>query len=205
VTIVYRLRMSASRPRRVFAASVVVTFAAACSGANKEPNEPKETGFISRWSVSKILGDCTAHEGTSGCPRGAMCNPPPPRVIMCPADADEVRRSEVAELRDHTCAIVPEGCESAACAVTKTPCPLEFGEELPVLAWEVKRDDQGACTAAWKVQGMPRGVPVACPFPDPKTGAAQSVITRADATAPCFADAREQTKVEVPCPAPRAP
>lgn len=115
--------------RRVFAASVVVTIAA-CGGSHKEPNEP-ETGFHGMWSVSKMAGTCSAHEGMSGCPRGAMCNPPPPRAIACPAEATEDKRLEVAKLADGSCAIVPDGCKTAACAVTKTACPLEMGEELP--------------------------------------------------------------------------
>jgi hypothetical protein len=197
--------MGASRPRRVFASSVVVTLAA-CSGSPKETGGTKPaSAFVQRWSVMKNVDDCRAYDTISDCPAGAMCNPPPPRAIACPAGVKEDAGMQVAERADHSCVIVPPMCDELACATVVTPCPMPHGVELPTLRWEVARDDGGACLATWRVQGVASSVSVPCPFPDPKSGAAQSVITRADENAPCFADAREQTKIPVPCPAAAKP
>ena len=185
----------------MFAASVVVTLAG-CSGSTKETGGTKVvSAFVQRWSVMKNVDDCRAYDTVNNCPPGAMCNPPPPRAIACPADPKDDAPVQVAERADHSCVIVPPMCDELACATATTPCPMPHGEELPTLRWDVVRDDAGACLAYWRVQGVASSVSVPCPFPDPKSGAARSVITRADAKAPCFADAREQTKVEVPCPA----
>jgi hypothetical protein len=189
--------MSAGRPRRVFAASVVVTIAA-CSGSSKETGGAKvPSAFLQRWSVMKQVDDCRAYETVNNCPPGVSCNPPPPRAIACPAETKE-DHVMVAELADHTCVVVPPMCEDLACATTKTACPLPFGEELAILRWEVIRDDKGACTAA--VYGGANPVSVPCPYPDPLSGARYAVIMRENAKAPCFAHAREQMKKEWPCP-----
>jgi hypothetical protein len=193
--------MSPGRPRRVFAASVVVTLAG-CSGSTKETGAKVASPFVQRWRVMKSVDDCRAHDTVNNCPPGAMCNPPPPRAIACPADATDDAPMQVAELPDHSCVIVPPMCDTRDCATVATPCPMPHGEELPTLRWEVIRDEAGACLAYWRVQGTASSVSVPCPFPDPQSGGtSRSVIMRADAKAPCFADAREQMRVEVPCPA----
>lgn len=189
--------MAAHRPRRVFAASVVVTIAA-CSGSSKETTGTKPPGpFVQRWTVIRSVDDCRALETENSCPKNATCNPPPPQAIACPEGSGPDGHVVVAELPDHSCAIVPVGCNELACAAVKTACPMPFGQELPILRWEVMREASGECIA--RARGADP-VKVACPFPDPQTGAPSSVIMRADAKAPCFADAREQMKMEVPCP-----
>ncbi len=73
--------MAAHLPRRVFAAPFVLTLASACS---PEPAHPVSSD--ASWFVSKSGDTCQAESNVDiQCPKGASCNPPPPRTYECPA------------------------------------------------------------------------------------------------------------------------
>ena len=79
------------------------------------------------WTIEKRGDKCHAEEGDGHdqCPPGVDCNPPEPRLVPCPPGVTEDKPVRVAELPDATCVIVPDGCDDASCATTKTSCPTQ--------------------------------------------------------------------------------
>ena len=100
--------MAARSPRRVFAASFVVTVAVMPACSSKEAAKPRPEPD-SRWSVERTVDKCGAQYSGG--------NPPPPQVpYPCPpglADGDHV--------------IVAHFPDAASCVVedtsTQVPCP----------------------------------------------------------------------------------
>jgi hypothetical protein len=76
------------QPRRVLAASFVVTVAAAPSvaGCKKTPlTDPDPPGNDSAYVNRREDGHCYLSV-PEHCPKGASCNPPPPQQVDCPAN-----------------------------------------------------------------------------------------------------------------------
>jgi hypothetical protein len=77
------------QPRRVLAASFVVTVAAAPSIAackktpltDGDPPAGNESAYVNRREDGKCYMSVPEH-----CPKGASCNPPPPQQVDCPAN-----------------------------------------------------------------------------------------------------------------------
>lgn len=123
--------MSAFRRRTVFAAPIILTVAA-CSGG-KTPEDPQPKRYPGpTWHVSQRGPDtCMASETDQGCPKGVMCNPPPPQDIKCPAFPEGREWARVVKRPSGDCALLPDGCFDDTCVGAKTDCPLPFGEQLP--------------------------------------------------------------------------
>jgi hypothetical protein len=116
--------MSAFRRRTAFAAPFVVVVACGGSQRNDSPDD------FGTWTVMKSGDECHANV-IERCPRGALCNPPPPSFVECPPMDAETYSVTLVQRADETCAIVPPGCQDLACAVQSTPCPLPFGAPWP--------------------------------------------------------------------------
>ena len=129
-------------PRTRFAASLVVTLAAASCGRTVDhrepihPNPPPVTtgdptppptttppdsaGTV--WSVIvRSDGTCSAMQEVS-CPEGAACNPPPPAKITCPAGSDQIHYMIHAEA-DGSCRLIAPPPECPANAHCNPPRP----------------------------------------------------------------------------------
>jgi hypothetical protein len=135
--------MTAFRRRTVFATPVIAIIS--CGGPQTRP-EPRT---LADWSVYESAGVCEASSIERGCPKGALCNPPPPRDIECPTGIGE-GRVEVVKKPDETCAIVPPGCTDLACATQPTACPLPYDapRKLRQPIWTVSRNDTGCVAVA---------------------------------------------------------
>jgi hypothetical protein len=123
--------MSAFRRRTRFAAPFVVSVAA-CSGGKPHEDPPKRfPGTV--WYVQKQVGgdNCTASLTDLGCPKGAMCNPPPPSESKCPPFEGGQDWMNVARRADGKCAVLPPGCIAESCMGLATDCPLDIGQRLP--------------------------------------------------------------------------
>jgi hypothetical protein len=129
--------MTAFRRRTAFATPFIAILG--CGGPQR-PEEKRIPGET--WSVFARDGACEASSIEQPCPKGALCNPPPPRQIECPAGITEPERVKVVQRPDATCAIVPDGCVELACATQPTACPLPFGAPRKFRAiWTVARHD----------------------------------------------------------------
>jgi hypothetical protein len=108
-------------------------------GGRQAPEEPARDVPGQKWDVSGYAGECDAHSDEGRCPKGAMCNPPPPAPIECPAGHQDGARHRIVERPDKTCAIIPDGCIELACATVATPCPDEPGapRKLKGTFWRV--------------------------------------------------------------------
>jgi hypothetical protein len=186
--------MAAFRPRRVFAASFVITVAA-CSKTANEPDpagsgsqsNPPGRPFTEQWNVWKNSGVCEA--SNFECAPGVSCNPPPPRPITCPEGITESAPMRVGTYSDGTCAVVATQME--------TRCPWTW-KELSEMNRTGQMLDDGHCVASWQppLNSPPKFV-MACPATEIKT----FTISREDVDKPCFASGPAmQAKVEVPCP-----
>jgi len=135
--------MSAFRRRTVFATPLIAIIS--CGGSRSRPEEPTIPG--EHWNVTANGGECHAHD-IEHCPKGALCNPPPPRQIECPAGIADAGWVQVVEKPDHTCAVVPSGCIELACATQTTACPLprDAPRKLHGPIWKVGRH-QDRCLA----------------------------------------------------------
>ncbi len=125
-------------PRTRFAASLVVTLAAAGCGrtvdhrepvhpnpppvTTTEPTPPTPTPDGRQWSVM-VMGDgtCGAMEEIA-CPEGASCNPPPPAKIACPDHADQIHYTIRSE-QDGTCRLVTPTPDCPANVRCNPPAP----------------------------------------------------------------------------------
>ena len=153
--------MTAFRRRTAFAAPIIAIIS--CGGPRTRPDErtiPGET-----WNVFASDGECLAGQ-VEHCPKGALCNPPPPRQIECPAGITS-SGIEIVEKPDHTCAVVPSGCVELACATQTTACPMPPGTPRPLRKpiWTVSRQQDG-CRAVPECKTEPCGVDaraIACP------------------------------------------
>jgi hypothetical protein len=142
--------MSAFRRRTQFAAPFIVSIAA-CSGG-KPHEDPAKTFPGTVWYVHKQAGDtCIASLTDLGCPKGAMCNPPPPSESKCPPFAGGQEWTNVAKRADGKCAMLPAGCVEESCLGLVTDCPLEIGQKLPAQFTSVfqifQRPDDKGCAA----------------------------------------------------------
>ena len=84
--------------------------------------------FVEVWVVEKNKngnGGCHAEEPEGTCPPGVDCNPPVPRKVACPAGVSDTAEARVAMLKDKSCAVAPDGCNTPACVTVKTPCPAD--------------------------------------------------------------------------------
>lgn len=86
--------------------------------------------------MSSAGDHCQASETDLGCPKGVMCNPPPPSQSKCPPFAEGQTWAHVVKRPDGTCAVLPPGCEDDSCVGAKTECPLPIGETLPAVPEE---------------------------------------------------------------------
>lgn len=89
------------------------------------PGQPlvEKLGIV--WTIERRGEHCHAEEEDHDCPPGVDCNPPKPRTFPCPPGVTEDKPLHVAELRDATCVIVPDGCTDTGCAAEKVACPPE--------------------------------------------------------------------------------
>lgn len=136
--------MAAHRRRTQFAAPFIIVLG--CGGAQKTPDTPDVPG--EKWTVSGNGGECVAHQPMGRCPKGAMCNPPPPSPIDCPEGFTGAASVRIVKRPDATCGIIPEQCTELACVVKTTACPSEPGapRKLSGPSWQVTKTDD-ACFA----------------------------------------------------------
>jgi hypothetical protein len=138
--------MAASRRRTQFAAPFIVVLG--CGGAQRTPPDPPDVPGET-WRVYGAAGECEADPPMGHCPKGALCNPPPPRPIECPEGYTEGTTLRIVKRPDATCGIIPSGCTELACVAQTTACPLDYGapRKLVGQAWQVTKSDDGACFA----------------------------------------------------------
>src|SRR5690349_10867768 len=110
--------MTAFRRRTAFATPVIAIIS--CGAPQSRPEEKTIPGEA--WTVYAVGAACEADSIERGCPKNALCNPPPPREIECPAGI-AAQRLQVVKKPDQTCAIVPSGCVELSCATQPTACP----------------------------------------------------------------------------------
>jgi hypothetical protein len=137
--------VSAFRRRLQFATPFVVVVG--CGGSQATDNSPQPDIPGPTWQVFRTGEDCSANEPMTGCPKGAMCNPPPPSNVECPPGMSE-QSVRIVQRDDKTCAVVPPGCTSMACVTQATPCPDPIGapRKLKGPFWTVTRA-QDVCYA----------------------------------------------------------
>lgn len=137
--------MGAHRRRTRFAAPFIVVLG--CGGAQRPPDPPDVPG--EKWTVWSRGAECQASSPMGSCPKGAMCNPPPPRPVDCPVGLAQGASVRIVKRSDTTCGIIPEQCVELACVVQTTPCPTEPGAPRPLSgpAWQVTRSDDATCFA----------------------------------------------------------
>lgn len=131
--------MGAHRRRTQFAVPFIAVLG--CGGRQTPEERPDVPGPT--WQVWGYGDECEAHAPMGSCPKGALCNPPPPSPIECPAGHKDGDRHRIVKRPDATCAIVPEGCTELACATQATPCPEERGapRKLRGTFFQVTRGD----------------------------------------------------------------
>lgn len=136
--------MAAHRRRTHFATPFIVVLG--CGGAQR-PDPPDVPG--AKWSVSVRGDECYAYSPMGHCPKGARCNPPPPRPVECPTGLTAGATVRIVQRPDATCGIIPEQCVELACVVQTTPCPTERGapRRLTGPSWQVTRSDDASCFA----------------------------------------------------------
>jgi hypothetical protein len=188
-----------SVPRRTFAAPLV---AIACSGGGHEGS-----------SFARLHRDgtaCTLSRGVSGCPKGAMCNPPPPQPVECPAGMGKEEWAQIgsSKTKSGECVLIVSPCTDASCG-TPTPCldPAWGDPPLPALQWwitPVEGDTTCKATPAARTRFEANREPfvIACP---PSLADRTGFIERSDPKAACFACttmpcADPETAVAVDCP-----
>lgn len=81
--------------------------------------------------MQKSGANCTASVSNLECPKGMMCNPPPPSEAKCPPMPEGRTWVHVAGKATGVCAVLPDGCTDTSCLGAETPCPLPFGQKLP--------------------------------------------------------------------------
>lgn len=133
--------MSAHRRRTAFAAPFIVVLG--CGGGQKPDRDPSEPPG-EKWTVWNRGGECDASHDLGACPRGALCNPPPPAPADCPTGLAEGASARVVRRPDATCGIVSPGCTSLACVTEAAPCPAAFGtpRKLRGPFWKIARSGE---------------------------------------------------------------
>ena len=119
----------AVRRRTAFAAPFILTVAACSGGQTREEPPPRYPGPT--WHVTKRGLECIASEADLGCPKGVMCNPPPPQAIKCPAMPDGREWVRVVKRQSGECAVLPDGCIADTCVGAATDCPVPYGQAAP--------------------------------------------------------------------------
>jgi hypothetical protein len=120
--------MSAFRRRTQFVAPFIISVAA-CSGGKSHESPNRFPGTV--WYVmSQGENKCSASFTDLDCPKGAMCNPPPPSETKCPPFAEGQNWANVAKRTNGTCAVLPALCYEESCLGAATDCPLEIGQTL---------------------------------------------------------------------------
>ena len=159
--------------RRVWFAAPLVAVTAGCSSS---PKKSHETDF----DRLEVDGTACVYYQHVHCPKGAMCNPPPPRAVECPAGMGASRGAAIGA-GGSGCLLYPDPCTDRTCAVD-TPCLRQGFDEIAPLAWKITPGSDGRCVAT----GVSRtgfdshpAIPINCP-----PGGA---IERANAKAPCVA------------------
>ncbi|CAN5918698.1 hypothetical protein BH11MYX2_BH11MYX2_13940 [soil metagenome] len=137
--------MSAFRRRLHFATPLVLVLGC---GGSQTPETPQPEVPGHKWRVYGSGDNCSASEPMTGCPKGAMCNPPPPSNVDCPPGMTDGQSVQILERDDKTCAIIPPGCTELSCVTQATPCPDPFGtpRKLKGSVWQITRADD-ACFA----------------------------------------------------------
>jgi hypothetical protein len=193
--------MRRGKQRRWFAAPLVVTTVAApaaaaltgCGGGTRGPD----------WNFGRSGTACLA-EVPMHCPRGASCNPPPPRAVECPAEMGSADRADMWQATDGSCTLAVAGAGAAAKAAQ---CP-DWNAPVVTLLWTLSPADGGKCTAHPQPRTPSFGplypaVTIDCPVPG-GTG----VIMRASADGKCSACATapcDATAPTVACPPDQPP
>lgn len=130
--------MSAHRRRTAFAAPFIVVLG--CGGGQKPDRDENEVPG-EKWTIFERGGECEASGDMGSCPRGAICNPPPPAPAECPPGLAQGASTRVVRRPDATCAVIPSGCTQLSCATETTPCPQPFGtpRKLAGPFWALER------------------------------------------------------------------
>jgi len=83
-----------------------------------QPAEPAGT----RWHVFRSGDGCEAAVSVD-CPKGAMCNPPPPQKVDCPPGLTMPKGLDIVSQGDGTCVVEPEPMNCPPHAMCNPPRP----------------------------------------------------------------------------------
>ena len=155
--------------RRIWFAAPMVAVTA-CSSSNA-------TNHAQDFDHLEVDGTACVYYEHMHCPEGAMCNPPPPRAVECPAGMGASRGAAIGA-GGSGCLLYPDPCTDAKCAVP-TPCLRERVEEIAPLAWTITPGSDGRCVATGRPRTRFDSHP---PIPSMCVG---GVIERANPKAPC--------------------
>lgn len=174
------------RQRRTWFSAPLVVVTASCgsSSANKDPTD--DFAYVHQQGTA-----CTYNE-PEHCPKGAMCNPPPPLPIECPAGIEKDEYGRVGPKpngQPGQCVLLKSSCNDLTCAVD-VPCPThDWGNRtLATLEWAISptEPDDGTCTASPAMRtgfdSPPAAVPIDCPA---SLTDHHGFIARPAPTAPC--------------------
>jgi hypothetical protein len=122
---------------------VVVTAGCGSSSATKDPTD--DFAYVHQQGSA-----CTYNE-PEHCPKGAMCNPPPPLPIECPAGIGKDEWGRVGPKpkgQPGECVLMKSSCNDLTCAID-VPCPAhDWGNRtLATLEWAIDPTDDGKCSA----------------------------------------------------------
>lgn len=133
------------RRRTQFATPFIIVLG--CGGSQRPPDAPDVPGET--WTVSQSGGECMAHRPMGRCPKGALCNPPPPSPVDCPEGLTGTASVRIVKRPDATCGIIPDRCTELACVTQTTACPLEYGASRPLTGpfWQITKSAGDACFA----------------------------------------------------------
>ena len=85
-------------------------------------NPPRPAAAGTTWHVFKTSDGCEAALNVS-CPKGAMCNPPPPAKVDCPDGLTMPKGMNIVSQGDGTCIVQPEPVSCPPHAVCNPPRP----------------------------------------------------------------------------------
>ncbi|MDB4961237.1 MAG: hypothetical protein JWP01_1236 [Myxococcales bacterium] len=139
--------MAALRRRTQFAAPLILSVAASCSGS-KEPGSEKQAAPLAKrfpgttWSVTMPSPPGCVAAMDVDCPADVPCKPPMPQAVECPPGSSGSTVIRIGQLASKDCAIVPRACVDESCAKLRTPCPLPAGQPLVqpiVYVWHIEK------------------------------------------------------------------
>jgi hypothetical protein len=85
-------------------------------------NPPRPEPAGTKWHVFKNGDGCEAAVSVD-CPKGAMCNPPPPSKVDCPPGLTMPKGLNIVSQGDGTCVVEPEPMHCPPHAVCNPPRP----------------------------------------------------------------------------------